>query len=72
MKTKPMNQSERAGRGTPTGGTKAIEEFYHRGSYSRHETRARHTPKAALGFRGKGSKVERRSNRSKARRKQGA
>jgi len=38
----------------------AIPEFYHRGAYERHETRARHTPKAAMSFRGKGSKVERR------------
>ena len=70
MKTKLMNKIQRTGRGTPAGGTKPVEEFYHRGAFSRHEVRARHTPKAALAFRGKGSKVERRSNRSNARRKQ--
>jgi hypothetical protein len=69
MKTKLMNKFKRAGKGNPAGGTKPIEEFFHRGAYSRHEVNAWHTPKAALAFRGKGSKVERRSNRSKARRK---
>lgn len=60
-----------AGRGTPPGGTRPIDEFYHRGAYSQHEPRARHTPKAAMPFRGKGAKVERRSNRSKIRRAEG-
>jgi len=60
-----------AGRGNPKGETKPIEEFYHRGAYSRHEIRARHTPKAVLSFRGKGSKIERRSNRSRIRRTEG-
>lgn len=42
---------------------KPIDEFYHRGAYSRHDISARHTPKAVMSFRGKGSKVERRSKR---------
>jgi hypothetical protein len=49
-------------------GTKLIEEFYHRGAYSRREVRTRHPRKASLPFRGKGSKVERRSKRSRIRR----
>jgi hypothetical protein len=62
---------QRAGRGNPAGGTKPIEEFFHRGSYSRHEVKARAPKKAVMKFRGKGSKVERRSNRSKVRREKG-
>ncbi len=59
------------GRGTPRGGVKPIEEFYHRGPYSRHEVRTRHTPKAVLPYRGKGAKIERRSTRSRNRRAEG-
>ena len=50
----------RKSRGAKQEAPKQINEFYHRGSYERHEISARHTPKAVLGFRGKGSKVERR------------
>ncbi len=59
------------GRGNPPGGTKPIEEFYHRGAYSQHEVRAHHMPKVALPYRGKGAKIERRSTRSRNRRAEG-
>ncbi len=59
------------GRGAKPKALKRIDEFYHRGSYSRHEIAARHKPKAVMAFRGKGSKVERRSNRSISKRKKG-
>ena len=49
-----------AGRGGPKPALKLIPEFYHRGDYERHEIRPRRIPKAALRFRGKGSKTERR------------
>lgn len=53
----------RKSRGAKATAPRRIDEFYHRGSYERHETAARHTPKAALRFRGKGSKIERRSGK---------
>lgn len=59
------------GKGAPAPQIRPIDEFYHRGGYERHEARSRHDPKAVMGFRGKGAKVERRSARSRAKRRQG-
>jgi hypothetical protein len=56
-------RKDRKGRGAKEEAPKHIEEFYHRGSYERHEASERHTPKAVMTFRGKGSKVERRSKK---------
>ena len=50
----------RKNRGAKGAKAPKINEFYHRGGYERHEIRDRHTPKAAMRFRGKGSKIERR------------
>ncbi len=73
---KPVKNKTRrfskAQKGTPPAGTKAIEEFHHRGSYSNREPHGPHATKAVMGFRGKGAKVERRSNRSRLRRAQQA
>jgi len=55
----------RVSRGAKTATSKPIEEFYHRGSYEHHESHERHTPKAVMAFRGKGSKVERRQKKRK-------
>ena len=53
----PMGRKSRGAKAE----TKApIHEFYHRGSYERHEVRVRRAPKARMTFRGKGAKVERR------------
>lgn len=61
----------RKSRGAKPAAPKKIDEFYHRGGYSRHEQRDRHRPKAAMTYRRKGAKIERRSNRSRLRRKEG-
>lgn len=53
----------RSGRGDKAAAPKHIDEFHHRGSYERREPRAHRTPKATMSFRGKGSKVERRSRK---------
>ena len=50
----------RKSKGSKVQVTAPIHEFYHRGSYERHEVRARHEPKATMSFRRKGAKVERR------------
>lgn len=52
-------------RGAKAEPPKHIDEFYHRGAYSQHEVSARHTPKAVMTFRGKGTKVERRAKKRK-------
>ena len=49
----------RKSRGSKVEAPKHIDEFYHRGAYERHEIHARHEPKAAMAFRGKGFKTER-------------
>ncbi|HUO57854.1 MAG TPA: hypothetical protein VMV05_06720 [bacterium] len=54
---------ERVSRGAKGEAPQSIHEFYHRGAYERHEIAARHTPKAAMRFRGKGSKIERRTGK---------
>lgn len=54
---------ERKSRGAKAQAPLHIDEFYHRGAYEKHEVRARHPKKAVLPFRGKGSKVERRSKK---------
>ncbi len=64
VKNKRWNMVKRS-RGAKQEAPKRIDEFYHRGSYSRHEVSARHAPKAVLPFRGKGSKVERRGKKRK-------
>ena len=56
---------ERASRGAKGEVPPPIHEFYHRGAYERHEIAARHTPKAAMKFRGKGAKVERRQGKKR-------
>ncbi|HVZ81548.1 MAG TPA: hypothetical protein VHE12_12235 [bacterium] len=53
----------KTGRGAKAASPKRIDEFHHRGSYERHEISERHTPKAVMTFRGKGSKVERRGKK---------
>ena len=64
VKNKRWHMVKRS-RGAKQEAPQKIDEFYHRGSYSRHETSARHTPKAVMPFRGKGSKVERRGKKRK-------
>ena len=54
----PMGRKSRGVKAAPP---RRIDEFFHRGAYERHDISARHTPKAALRFRGKGFKIERRS-----------
>ena len=51
------------GRGAKAAAPKRIDEFYHRGSYERHEPRDRKASKAVMRFRGKGIKVARRPSR---------
>ncbi|HJT23474.1 MAG TPA: hypothetical protein VJ873_02805 [bacterium] len=51
------------GRGSKGAVPKSPREFFHRGSYERREARVRGPRKAILRFRGKGSKVERRSRK---------
>jgi hypothetical protein len=50
---------------------KRIDELHLRGGATHHEVGPRHPHKAALEYRGKGAKVERRSRRSQTRRKSG-
>lgn len=64
MKNKSIGQA-RTGKGKKPQPKKPIREFYHRGSYSRHEIRERVRKKGILPYRGKGHKVERRSKRRK-------
>lgn len=49
------------GRGAKAEAPKRIDEFYHRGSYERHEAHDRKGHKAVMRFRGKGTKVARKT-----------
>jgi len=59
------------GRGSKIEPAKRIDKLYLRGGLTHHEVTTHHKHKAVMEFRGKGSKVERRSRKSKARRKEG-
>ena len=60
---------DQTGRGSKREPAKRIDPLPFRGNRTHHEVTQAHTPKAVMEFRGKGSKVERRSARSRARRK---
>ncbi len=62
VKNKRWHMGRRS-RGSKAAAPQPINEFFHRGAYERHEISARHTPKAVMRFRGKGSKVERRGGK---------
>ncbi|GEM_PF-3096627 len=59
------------GRGSKMEPVKRIDQLHLRGGLTHHEVTRAHTPKAVMEFRGKGFKVERRSSRSRSKRKKG-